>query len=120
MAGQLQRPRAAVVCLLLCFFTCGVSIPDPKYREELIKQEAHMQTGGEVELTDAEKRLDAVLSKMKEEEIMKADFPPAMHFFKARHLIRTSPIFSVLQKMPKGTQDHSTLTYQFIRKRINI
>lgn len=78
-------------------------MPDPRHREALIQLEASMQTGGQVVLTDAEQRLDTLLFQMKQEEIVRADFPPAMHFFKARDLIRTSPIFSLLQKMPKGT-----------------
>lgn len=61
-----------------------------------------MQTGGRMVLTDAEQQLDALLFEMKTAEVARADFPPAMHFFKARHLIRSSPVFSLLQKMPKG------------------
>ncbi|XP_047452242.1 adenosine deaminase 2-A [Mugil cephalus] len=121
MAVQPQHLQAAV-CLLLCFFTSGVSIPDPRQREALIQQEAHMQTGGQVVLTDAEQRLDAVLLKMKQKEIMKADFPPAMHFFEARHLIRTSPIFSLLQMMPKGgalhVHDFSMVDVEWVVKNV--
>ncbi|KAM4572383.1 adenosine deaminase 2-A [Odontesthes bonariensis] len=106
MAAQLQRPHAAIVCLLLCCLGSGVSIPDPRQREALIQLEASMQTGGQMVLTDAEQRLDTHLYKMKQEEIARADFPPAMHFFRARSLIRTSPIFSLLQKMPKGGALH--------------
>lgn len=106
MAEHQQRPRVAVLCLLLCYLTIGLSIPDPKLREALIQLEASMQTGGQVVLTDAEKQLDDRLFKMKQEEVARADFPPAMHFFKARDLIRTSPIFSLLQKMPKGAALH--------------
>lgn len=102
MAAVLQRPHAAVACLLLHYLTCGLSIPDPRQREALIQLESSMQTGGQTVLTDAEQRLDALLFKMKQEEVVRADFPPAMHFFKARPLIRTSPIFGLLQKMPKG------------------
>lgn len=106
MAVSLQRPHAAVACLLLYCLTGGLSIPDPRQRESFIEQEASMQTGGQMVLTDAEKRLDAALFKMKQEEVMRADFPPAMHFFKARPLIRSSPIFGLLQKMPKGAALH--------------
>lgn len=63
-----------------------------------------MQTGGQQVLTDAEQRLNARLLKMKQDEMEREEFPPAMHFFKARELIRNSPIFKLLQKMPKGTQ----------------
>lgn len=53
-------------------------------------------------LTDLEKLLDARLYQMKQDEMAKEQFPPAMHFFKAKPLIERSPIFSLLQKMPKG------------------
>lgn len=104
MAVDLQRPLAAVACLLFLLqcLTGGLSIPDPRQREALIKLETSMQTGGQVVLTDAEQRLDSLLQKMKQQEMMRPDFPPAMHFFKARDLINGSPIFSLLQKMPKG------------------
>lgn len=102
MAVSKQRPLVAVTCLLLYFLNGGLSRPDPRERDALIKLEASMQTGGQIVLTDAEQRLDAILMKYKQEELRRPDFPPAMHFFKARSLIRTSPIFSVLQKMPKG------------------
>lgn len=68
--------------------------------------EASKQTGGQMVLTDAEQQLDALMFKMKTVEVARADFPPAMHFFKARHLIRTSPVFGLLQKMPKGQSLH--------------
>ncbi|XP_068580269.1 adenosine deaminase 2-A [Cebidichthys violaceus] len=106
MAVLLQRPRAAVACLLLYYLTGGLAVPDPRQREALIQLEASMQTGGQMVLTDAEQRLDALLFKMKQEEMARADFPPAMHFFKAKDLIRTGPIFNLLQKMPKGGALH--------------
>uniref|UniRef100_A0A3Q3MHL2 adenosine deaminase n=1 Tax=Mastacembelus armatus TaxID=205130 RepID=A0A3Q3MHL2_9TELE len=106
MSVHLQRHQAAVVLLLLAFLPSGLTIPDPRQREALMQLEASMQTGGQTVLTDAELQLDTLLFKMKQEEMLRADFPPAMHFFKARHLIRTSPIFSLLQKMPKGGALH--------------
>lgn len=102
MAVSKQRPRVVVACLLLYFLNGGLSHPDPRQREALIQLEASMQMGGQIVLTEAEQRLDAILMKNKQEELRRDDFPPSMHFFKARSLIRTSPIFSVLQKMPKG------------------
>lgn len=70
-----------------------------------------MQTGGQLQLTDAEQKLDAVLFKMKQRESQAGAFPPAVHFFKARELIRASPIFSLLQRMPKGM---STISIQCV------
>uniref|UniRef100_A0A1A8FU52 adenosine deaminase n=1 Tax=Nothobranchius korthausae TaxID=1143690 RepID=A0A1A8FU52_9TELE len=107
MTVQLQqRPHVAGVWLLLCYLTGAWSIPDPRHREALIQLEAFMQTGGQMVLTEAEQQLDALLFKMKQEETARVEFPPAVHFFKARDLIRTSPIFKLLQKMPKGGALH--------------
>lgn len=112
MAEPHQRPLVAETCLLLCLLSGGLTHPDPRQRDALIQLEASMQLGGQVELNDAERRLDSVLKEMKLEELRRADFPPAMHFFKAEPLIRTSPIFKVLQKMPKGALCE-TLLYDF-------
>lgn len=106
MAERLQRPLVAGVYVFVCFMASGLCIPDPRYREALIQEEASMQTGGQVVLSENEKQLDVRLLKMKQEEVARADFPPAMHFFKARDLIRNSPMFSLLQKMPKGGALH--------------
>ncbi|KAJ8391063.1 hypothetical protein AAFF_G00096840 [Aldrovandia affinis] len=62
--------------------------------------------GGTILLTEAEQRLSAQLHELKLQEIARPEFPPAMHFFKARALIERSPIFSLLQKMPKGAALH--------------
>ncbi|CAF98874.1 unnamed protein product, partial [Tetraodon nigroviridis] len=106
MNASRQRPRVAAACLLMWLWSGALSRPDPRRREALIRLEASMQMGGEIVLTDAEQRLDAALMKSKQDELRRADFPPAMHFFRARSLIRTSPIFSVLRKMPKGGALH--------------
>uniref|UniRef100_A0A3P9KPW5 adenosine deaminase n=1 Tax=Oryzias latipes TaxID=8090 RepID=A0A3P9KPW5_ORYLA len=92
--------------LVLSLLTRAVSIPDPRQREALIQLESSMQTGGQMVLTDGEQELDVRLFKMKQGEMARAAFPPAMHFFRARDLIRRSPIFSLLQKMPKGGALH--------------
>lgn len=97
----LQRPLVAVAWLLMSL-SGALSIPDPRQRESLIQLERSMQTGGQLVLTEAEQRLDALLFKLKQLELGRPDFPPAMHFFKAAPLIRNSPVFSLLRKMPKG------------------
>ncbi|MED6289589.1 Adenosine deaminase 2-A [Characodon lateralis] len=106
MPVQLQCPLVAVACVFMCCLFGTLSSPDPRVREALIELEASMQTGGQMVLTDAEQRLDALLFEMKQEEISRGDFPPAVHFFSAKRLIQRSPVFSLLQKMPKGGALH--------------
>lgn len=77
-------------------------MPDPAQRDLLMLEEALRQTGGKVVLTPEEQKLDARLRQLKEKEMQGVWFPPAMHFFKARALIQGSPIFKLLQRMPKG------------------
>ncbi|CAL8355506.1 unnamed protein product [Lota lota] len=107
---ELQRRSVAVTCaatcVLSCFLALGMSYPDPTQREKLIKLEASTRIGGHVELSPEEQLLDANLSKLMHEEMAREDFPPALHFFKARPLIRSSPIYGLLQKMPKGAALH--------------
>ncbi|XP_041710008.1 adenosine deaminase 2-A-like [Coregonus clupeaformis] len=94
-----------LVVVLCCVTVCG-GTPDPRQRETMMRQETSRQTGGRVQLTEAEQWLDAHLHKLKEQEMAAAQFPPAIHFFKARPLIHKSPIFNLLQRMPKGAALH--------------
>lgn len=87
---------------LLWFARVTDGMPDPAQRDLLMLEEAFRQTGGKVALTAAEQRLDTYLHLLKEKEMSAAVFPPAIHFFKAKPLIQESPIFKLLQKMPKG------------------
>lgn len=87
---------------LLWFARVTDGMPDPAQRDLLMLEEAFRQTGGKVALTAAEQKLDAYLHQLKEKEMSTALFPPSMHFFKAKPLIQKSPIFKVLQRMPKG------------------
>ncbi|XP_057691679.1 adenosine deaminase 2-A [Corythoichthys intestinalis] len=106
MVAVVQRPHVAVFCLPLLIAAGVMPMPDPKRRDALIQLEASQQTGGQIVLSDLEKLLDARLYQMKQDEMANAHFPPAMHFFKAKPLIERSPIFSLLQKMPKGGALH--------------
>lgn len=103
---RLQRPLVAGLWVVLCLVGGAACIPDPRLREALIRAEASMQTGGRVELNEQERRVDARLLKLKRAEEARVPFPPAQHFFKARDAIRNSPMFNLLQKMPKGGALH--------------
>uniref|UniRef100_A0A3P8ZGR2 adenosine deaminase n=1 Tax=Esox lucius TaxID=8010 RepID=A0A3P8ZGR2_ESOLU len=95
-----------LLVVVMCCLTVCSGTPDPSQREVMIRQEVSRQTGGSVQLTGAEQRLDWHLNKLKKQEIAAEQFLPATHFFKARPLIQKSPIFSLLQKMPKGAALH--------------
>ncbi|KAK3535959.1 hypothetical protein QTP70_021464 [Hemibagrus guttatus] len=101
------RMQLGLTWLLLLSFTprCD-SMPDPRQREALRKLELSRKIGGGVVLNEKEKLLDGKLYQMKRQEMAAPDFPPAKHFFKAKSLIDASPVFSLLQKMPKGAALH--------------
>ncbi|XP_077355408.1 adenosine deaminase 2-A isoform X2 [Festucalex cinctus] len=101
MAATLPLTLVTVLWL-----SSAAGMPDPSQRDLLMRQEASRQTGGAVTLTAAERRLDDELRRLKEREMAADPFPPAVHFFKARSLIRESPVFKLLQDMPKGGALH--------------
>ncbi|GAA6069748.1 adenosine deaminase 2-A-like isoform X1 [Tachysurus ichikawai] len=104
--SQWTMQLGLTLLLLLLFTSWCDSMPDPHRREALMKLEVSREIGGEVILNKNEKLLDEKLYQMKWQEIAAPDFPPAMHFFKAKPLIDASPVFSLLQKMPKGAALH--------------
>ena len=76
-------------------------------RGALLERERRARTGGALTLDPLELSLNATLMQWKRAEIERGyapygTFPPAEHFFRARPLIEASPIFKLLQKMPKG------------------
>ncbi|XP_062856844.1 adenosine deaminase 2-A [Trichomycterus rosablanca] len=100
------RNQLCLTWLLLWLTPECLTRPDPRIREDLIKLEMRREIGGSLELNEKEQLLDAKIYKLKLEEMAAPEFPPALHFFKAKHLIEASPIFSLLQKMPKGAALH--------------
>ncbi|KAI7792148.1 putative adenosine deaminase CECR1-A [Triplophysa rosa] len=94
-----------VFLMLVCIKECML-MPDPHQRDLMLKQELSQQVGGRVELTPAEQHLDTLLYQLKVKEMAISPFPPAKHFFKVRHVIQKSPVFKLLQKMPKGAALH--------------
>ncbi|KAL4659449.1 adenosine deaminase CECR1-A-like [Arapaima gigas] len=93
---------ATISVLVLCWAGVCLGVPDPSVRDHLMQEEVFRQVGGRVLLTEPERRLSERLCELKKQEMAGPQFPPAMHFFKARPFIRRSPIFNLLQKMPKG------------------
>ncbi|CAM4563123.1 unnamed protein product [Leuciscus chuanchicus] len=97
--------EALIMLMLLCIIECN-PMPDPHQRDLMLKQEISQQVGGRVELTPAELQLDSILHQLKLKEMVYSPFPPANHFFKVRHIVQKSPVFKLLQKMPKGAALH--------------
>ena len=79
-----------------------------RLRNSMLHKEYQMRTGGKTRLSDEERRVNATLMKFKAKELDAArsnltDFPPAMHFFRAKALIDKSYVFKIIRSMPKGT-----------------
>ncbi|XP_052410943.1 adenosine deaminase 2-A [Carassius gibelio] len=96
---------ALTVLMSLCIRECN-PMPDPHQRDLMLKQDMSQQVGGRVELTAAEQQLDSLLHNLKLKEMAASPFPPSKHFFKVRHIVQKSPVFKLLQKMPKGAALH--------------
>lgn len=67
--------------------------------------------GGKLELTEKEKIVNRIFMRHKRNELSVAfndssQNAPAMHFFKAKHIIENSMVFKFLKKMPKGGALH--------------
>ncbi|XP_051856605.1 adenosine deaminase 2 [Antechinus flavipes] len=95
----------AIVVSSLC-----LALPLDDEREVLIRKEKMLQIGGELLLTEQEELANEKLKALKRVEINEAmkknQFPPSMHFFRAKKFIEESKVFHVLKKMPKGAALH--------------
>ncbi|XP_066505761.1 adenosine deaminase 2-A isoform X2 [Hoplias malabaricus] len=107
MAAESWRKQMYLLWSVFVFWTplCW-GRPDPQQRQALLQQEVIREVGGSVVLNDKEKLLNQKLHQLKLQEMELPEFPPAMHFFKAKPLIEQSAVFSFLQKMPKGAALH--------------
>jgi len=78
-----------------------------RLRNNMIGEEYQMRLGGKLKLTDSERQVNDILMKLKTKELELArenitDFPPAVHFFRAKALIDKSEVFRMIRIMPKG------------------
>jgi hypothetical protein len=78
-----------------------------KLRQEYVSQHLSRALGADIELSEEEQHLNAVLMELKADELARGfdnpfNFTPARHFFSALKSIETSPLFKLIQKMPKG------------------
>lgn len=108
MFGGTPPGRAALRSLLLvgaAAFLCSAG-PIDERRKQLLRRERAMRLGGQLALTREEELANQVLMARKEAEAHGPQFPPSMHFFRAKRLIEQSAVFRLLQKMPKGAALH--------------
>lgn len=102
---HLPAQAIRLVYLLNLAFLC-LPIPLWKDRDSLMQEEKAHQTGGNLVLSRQEQQLSTKLLNLKKKEIATAiatgQFPPSMHFFRAKGLIEQSTVFSILKRMPKG------------------
>ncbi|XP_054442667.1 adenosine deaminase 2 [Pteronotus mesoamericanus] len=100
------RPLLLVVATA---FLCSAVAVDEE-RGQLLRRERAMRLGGQLVLTREEELANARLMAIKEAEAQQAletrQFPPSMHFFRAKRLIEESKVFHILKKMPKGAALH--------------
>ncbi|XP_063251179.1 adenosine deaminase 2 [Prinia subflava] len=96
--------------LLLSLASLCLASPLWKDRDSLMQEEKAQQTGGNLVLSRQEQELSTKLVNLKKKEVEAAirtgQFPPSMHFFRAKSLIDQSAVFSVLKRMPKGAVLH--------------
>lgn len=103
-ASSGQGIRLAYLLLNLA----SLCLPTPlwKDRDFLMQEEKAHQTGGNLVLSRQEQQLSTKLVSLKKKEVARAittgQFPPSMHFFRAKGLIDQSMVFSILKRMPKG------------------
>jgi len=110
------------VALMLALCRCIRTLPITKdeyteMRERLLGKEYQMRTGGTVNLSDAELRVNTILMDFKRKELEIArrnvtNFPPAVHFFRAKELIDDSEVFRIIRSMPKGMRSSTILMVQ--------
>ncbi|NXB70431.1 ADA2 deaminase, partial [Donacobius atricapilla] len=90
----------------------SLCLPSPLWedRDSLMQEERAHQTGGNLVLSRQEQQLSTKLVNLKKKEVEAAittgQFPPSMHFFRAKSLIDQSAVFSILKRMPKGAVLH--------------
>ncbi|XP_058461402.1 adenosine deaminase AGSA-like [Malaya genurostris] len=81
-------------------------------RAEFINQEDSRALGSDIVLTEDEIKVNNHIMKLKKAELdagfkTPSDFAPSRHFFQVLDKIKASPLFQLIQKMPKGAILHA-------------
>lgn len=83
-----------------------------KSRSDFIKDETRLGLGGKLILNPKETRLNNYIMKLKAQDIKKGlfnptTFAPAQHYFEVVNKINETPLFKIIQDMPKGGVLHA-------------
>lgn len=75
-------------------------------REEFLRDEESRALGADIVLTEDEQKVNEWLMNLKKAELdagfkTPREFAPARHFFTVLDQIKCSPVFQLIQKMPK-------------------
>ncbi|CAH1161101.1 unnamed protein product [Phyllotreta striolata] len=100
---------------LILAIACLINLTTGDYwtdREKLIQLDRASNIGSTLNLTEKETIADAFILNLKKQELQVGfndpkKFPSALHFFKSRPIIETSPIFNIITRLPKGSSLHS-------------
>jgi len=107
-AVEVLRFLSALFAIIVCANTFQTSKDEYlKLRNSMLHKDYQMRFGGDIKLSDAELQVNDRLMKLKAKELDLArtntsEFPPAVHFFRAKALIDKSEVFSIIRNIPKG------------------
>jgi adenosine deaminase CECR1 len=78
-----------------------------KLREEFLNLHTERALGSDIILNAEEQQLNAILMDMKADELARGfenpfNFTPSRHFFNVSKSVESSPLFQLIEKMPKG------------------
>ncbi|CAG9858758.1 unnamed protein product [Phyllotreta striolata] len=97
--------------LLLAYLLKHTSADYRTEKNRLIELDRERTIGSKLHLTEKENRANEIITSLKTSELQSGfedpnKFPSSQHFFDIRKTIRTSRIFQIIQKLPKGSSLH--------------
>jgi predicted lysophospholipase L1 biosynthesis ABC-type transport system permease subunit len=108
-AIEMSRLASTGLVINLCLPLLVSSVDVTTYltqRQQILDQESRQFLGGSLTLDYMEQAANALLMEAKQREYDQAlatlEFPPAMHFFKAKPLMLQSEVYQIIRQMPKG------------------
>lgn len=86
-----------------------------KVRAEILEESLSKALGSDLQLNAKEMRLNEILMELKMDEYNQGfenpfNFTPSRHFFDVVHSVKESPLFQLIQKMPKGDNQRQSAT----------